>query len=65
MKVTRRLDAYTPVAEYEYDGLNRRIRKVVENCGDGLVPGSDDNSAVRSRGRCSFSLALPNNVSSP
>jgi len=34
------------VAEYEYDGLNRRIRKQVQNFGEGVVPGSDDNGIM-------------------
>src|SRR5687767_8666010 len=38
----RRLDAQNVVATYAYDGLNRRITKVVTNSGEGIVPRSDD-----------------------
>ena len=43
VEVTRRVDDEDTVAEYEYDGLHRRIEKVVSNSGEGVVPGSDDN----------------------
>ncbi len=42
VKVTRRLDAKNVVAEYEYDGLNRRIVKSVTNTGVGVVNRSND-----------------------
>jgi len=43
VEVTRRVDDEDTVAAYEYDGLYRRIEKVVSNSGEGVVPGSDDN----------------------
>ena len=41
VEVTRRVDDEDTVAEYEYDGLYRRIEKAVTNSGEGVVPGSD------------------------
>jgi RHS repeat-associated protein len=34
------------VAEHEYDGMNRRIRKLVQNFGEGVVPGSDEGGTI-------------------
>jgi hypothetical protein len=34
------------VAQYEYDGMNRRIRKHVQNFGEGVVPGSDEGGTI-------------------
>lgn len=34
------------LAEYEYDGMNRRIRKHVQNFGTGVVAGSDEGETI-------------------
>ena len=44
--VTRRVDDETTVAEYEYDGKNRRTMKTVSNCGIEDTPNDGGNTTV-------------------
>ena len=46
VEVTRRVDDETTVAEYEYDGDDRRVEKVVTNCGVEDTPNDGGNTTV-------------------
>ena len=46
VEVTRRVDDETTVAEYEYDGKNRRTMKTVTNCGVEDTPNDGGNTTV-------------------
>lgn len=47
VKVTRRPDAETTVATYEYYGDNRRSEKVVSNCGVEEIANDGGNTTIR------------------
>ena len=46
VEVTRRVDDETTVAEYEYDGDDRRVEKVVTNCGVEDTPNDGGNTTL-------------------
>ena len=46
VEVTRRVDDETTIAEYEYDGQNRRTTKTVGNCGVEDTPNDGGNTTV-------------------